>query len=301
MDLSAYRIDLHTHSDFSPDGRGAPEALVRSAAARGASLFSITDHNHFGGIARAQQEAEALGLAYLSGAEFDLEHPATGRSYHFLLYGFDPLHPGLAALAGEQAAIYEASFLSIHPYLEASGLEIDLDALRSGLSARYPAHPAPDLNQWYAAEWLFQHGRIADPKALRQRIAAIRRRNPAARFRGRFRDLKSGLAIARAAGATVVLAHVARYFPGNVPAQIALIEQLLEEGIDGFELHHPSNREESDFARLADAAKQLGCLVTAGSDTHDALAQTREPNPDFGAMGVEEWLYSRLHERFGLK
>ncbi|HWL53477.1 MAG TPA: PHP domain-containing protein [Chthoniobacteraceae bacterium] len=298
MALPVYRIDLHTHSDFSPDGRGTPEALVRSAAARGACLYSLTDHNHFGGVLRAQKEAAALGLPFLTGAEFDLQHPATGRGYHFLFYGFDPRHPGLAALAREQAALYEASFLAIHPHLSASGMTIDLDALRDDLRTRYPGNPEPALNQWHAAEWLFERGEIANREVLRERITSLRRENPSVRFNGRFRDLASALPIARDAGATVVLAHVARYFPGEIAKQIGLIERLLEEGIDGFELHHPSNRQEPEFTRLTDAARQLGCVVTAGSDTHDALGAGGAANPAFGAMEIEEWAYARLRERF---
>lgn len=298
MDAPVYRIDLHTHSDFSPDGRGTPEALVRLAAARGARLYALTDHNHFGGVLRAQKEAAKLGLPFLTGAEFDLKDSATGGGYHFLFYGFDPRHPGLAALAREQAALYEASFLAIHPHLSAAGTKIDLDLLRADLRTRYPANPEPALNQWHAAEWLFERGEIADREALRERISLVQRRHPSTRFRARFRDLASVLPIAREAGATVVLAHVARYFPGDVRAQIGLIERLLEEGIDGFELHHPSNRQEPDFARLTDAARQLGCVVTAGSDTHDALGAAKAANPAFGVMEIEEWAYARLCEHF---
>ena len=70
---------------------------------------------------------------------------------------------------------------------------------------------------------------------------------------------------------THLLAHVAEYHPGDGEKQIALIHELLDEGLDGFELYHPSNAAEPHFDRLVREAERTGCAISGGSDCHNAI------------------------------
>ncbi len=76
------------------------------------------------------------------------------------------------------------------------------------------------------------------------------------------------------AGGVLLLAHVAQVLRGQPEAQIALVEAALADGADGFELWHPHNLAEPHFERLEATAQRLGCLVSGGSDCHDALSAT---------------------------
>lgn len=53
------RIDLHVHSDRSPDGRATVDALVAAVEARHLDGLALTDHNTVGGLARLAELARA--------------------------------------------------------------------------------------------------------------------------------------------------------------------------------------------------------------------------------------------------
>jgi predicted metal-dependent phosphoesterase TrpH len=44
------RLDLHVHSNFSPDAIGDPRKLIAAARRRGLDGFALTDHNTSGGV-----------------------------------------------------------------------------------------------------------------------------------------------------------------------------------------------------------------------------------------------------------
>ncbi|HEY1058981.1 MAG TPA: 3',5'-nucleoside bisphosphate phosphatase [Limnobacter sp.] len=60
--------DLHCHSVVS-DGTLTPEELAARAAANGVQLWSLTDHDEVGGLARAKAAAQAHGLVFIPGVE----------------------------------------------------------------------------------------------------------------------------------------------------------------------------------------------------------------------------------------
>ncbi len=59
VQLSDLRGDLHTHTDWSSDGKSTLEEMVAAAMARGYSYYAVTDHSHYlrDGRLEAQQEA----------------------------------------------------------------------------------------------------------------------------------------------------------------------------------------------------------------------------------------------------
>ena len=93
------------------------------------------------------------------------------------------------------------------------------------------------------------------------------------------------------AGGVVLLAHVSQYRPGDPPGQQTLIEELMETGVDGFELYHPYNVADVGFARLESFAAERGCIVSGGSDCHDARIRGAG---GIGSIVVPEWIGERL-------
>lgn len=55
-----WRVDLHCHTWFSPDGLSAPEAVIAMARRRGLDRLAITDHNTIAGALEAQRLAPDL-------------------------------------------------------------------------------------------------------------------------------------------------------------------------------------------------------------------------------------------------
>ncbi|MDQ2984598.1 MAG: DNA polymerase/3'-5' exonuclease PolX [Actinomycetota bacterium] len=81
VELEQIRGDLHTHSDWSADGKNALEEMVDAALQRGYAYYAITDHSHYlrEGRMGAQDEAiDALAervkpLKLLKGIEVNIK------------------------------------------------------------------------------------------------------------------------------------------------------------------------------------------------------------------------------------
>ena len=78
------RVDLHTHSLHS-DGVRTPEWVVSRAAANGATLLALTDHDTLNGIPAALAAGRAAGLRVLPGVELGTRNGELGE-LHVLGY-----------------------------------------------------------------------------------------------------------------------------------------------------------------------------------------------------------------------
>ncbi|MBO4868457.1 MAG: PHP domain-containing protein [Clostridia bacterium] len=79
-------IDLHMHTNTS-DGTDTPDALIPRVRDAGIGLFSVTDHDSFGGCVRIAGILSDSDPDFLTGIEFSCRD-GLGK-YHILGYGFD--------------------------------------------------------------------------------------------------------------------------------------------------------------------------------------------------------------------
>lgn len=271
-------IELHCHTLFSVDARGTPEEVVDTAVKNGVKAMAVTDHNHLGAQPRAQQQAQAHGIRYLTGIEFDAGRG--GRNYHFLGLGFDPEDPAVQDLADRHTALYGHRFDLLLNEMIDSGFPVSRSKLSAALPRRYPTHPSPVLNQWFARDYLFETGALPDRLAFDNVMQKLRRQIIAKRgadILGAFSSFAEVRDAVQGAGGILVLAHVSRYSPGNAAAQIELIRDFIDAGLDGFELYHHSNLAEPHFGELAKEAERIGCVITGGSDCHNTAGDRRPP------------------------
>ncbi|MDE2988406.1 MAG: PHP domain-containing protein [Chloroflexota bacterium] len=78
------RLDLHLHSTCS-DGTKPPEWVVRQAAANGAELIALTDHDTLAGVEDAQSAGQRCGIEVVGGVEIGVHDPDLGE-LHVLGY-----------------------------------------------------------------------------------------------------------------------------------------------------------------------------------------------------------------------
>jgi 3',5'-nucleoside bisphosphate phosphatase len=284
-------IEMHCHTLFSVDGQGTPENLVDAAADRGVTTLSITEHNHLGSQARAMARAQQRGLRYITGIELDCLWRQ--GSYHFLAFGFDPQHPALNALVDQQHAIYPERFELCLALLRQQGFPVDRQTLLQHLPHLYPTHPSPVLNKWGCARKLIESPAFPDPATG----AAMLRKayNQAQAQAGSFCNFQTARDTVKDAGGVILLAHLGKYF-GTSPADyenesFELLHDLLSHGIDGFELYHPANLNLPFFPRLLSEADQLNCLVSGGSDCHNAPGK---PPTTIGSSPAPDEILDRL-------
>ena len=97
----------------------------------------------------------------------------------------------------------------------------------------------------------------------------------------------------RAAGGLLLLAHVGKSLPGRHEEQCALIRGMVHDGLDGFELYHPWNSDGVNclVGQLAELGRELGCVISGGSDCHNAPGT---PPKEIGRSGAPDELAAGL-------
>ena len=301
-------IELHCHTLFSVDGRGTPEAAVDAAAARGVAAISVTEHNHLGSLQRAAARAGELGMRYFAGIELDARFGE--RHYHFLGYGFDPCDDALHRLAARNHACYPRRFEVFFGKLLEAGCPFPREEFDSFLLRRYPTLPSPVPNTWawkdfveqkggcagyeemnrQAQEWLAAQMRRAAQDAAQGGAAANTAPPPEGLEFCRFEEVRDAI---HAAGGLVLFAHPGKALPRNPDAQDEMVRAAMAEGADGFELYHWANRSQGDFGRLERLAQELDCVVSGGSDCHDAPGTAPKA---IGTCGAPDETADRLAE-----
>ncbi|MFL5467440.1 MAG: PHP domain-containing protein [Gemmatimonadaceae bacterium] len=259
-------VDLHTHSTAS-DGTLAPERVVEAAARCGLAAIALTDHDTIAGVAAARTAGESLGIRVITGVElsaFEGDHEVHLLALH--LSQLDQLEKRL----GELRTLRHTRAEQIVAKLNELGIPITLDEVlqQSGGGAVGRPHVARAL----IARGVVHDFRDAFARYLGGAGSAF---VPKARL-----SLEDAIAIAHEAGALAIWAH-----PGDGGRRERL-EPLVEAGLDGVEIKHPSHSAE-DMKRLQALADFFGLVPSGGSDWHGASEGPRR----LGKMCVPiEWL-----------
>jgi predicted metal-dependent phosphoesterase TrpH len=245
--------DLHSHSTVS-DGTLAPEALAQRAHARGVQLWSLTDHDHLGGQARAREAALDLGLAYLSGTEVSVTF--AGETVHVIGLGFDAADPGLAAgLAATRAGRLQRA-REMAAGLARAGIPGALDG-----ALAYVEQPEA-VTRTHFARFLVE--RCADAREVFRRFLV---EGKPGHVPHRWAGLGDAVRWITHAGGMAVVAHPARcrFSP---TAEYALFSEFAAHGGRGVEVV-VSAHDAGEQVRFAAIAEEFGLAASRGSDFHD--------------------------------
>jgi predicted metal-dependent phosphoesterase TrpH len=242
-------IDLHLHTTAS-DGMLTPSELVLQARAAGLTTISITDHDTTSGSDEAVAVARAAGLRLIPGIE--ISAVADGRDLHVLAYFIDSRSTPLLAFLERQRADRARRVAEMGDRLAVLGFPVDVapildDALR-GQSVGRPQIAAA----------LMSAGHVQAPDEAFTRFLDYGGAAYVPRFGASPADI---VAIVHDAGGIASLAH-----PG-LNARDHLIAPLAAAGLDALEAHH-SDHDAATQARYRALARELGLLVTGGSDFH---------------------------------
>lgn len=273
-------LELHCHSTLS-DGSLSPEDLALQAHRFGARLFCLTDHDTVDGYERVKAVLEPRGCVVLRAVELSCR--AFGRTVHLLAYGVNE-GPGLAALRDRLRTINQertARLRAICERLAKLGIELDADALVISTHGKTPGRPD-------VARALVQAGYCSSPKEAFTRF--LHDGGPAYVSTTRL-SVGEGLAIAKATGAQVSLAHP--HTLGDHARVRELIRTHRQDGLDGLEaLYGKYGRSEREgWLRVV---KAFDLVATGGSDYHGVMSPD-VPHPvivleDAYAHRIAAWL-----------
>lgn len=269
------RIDLHLHSTAS-DGSLSPTALVDAARAGGLDIISLADHDTTAGVAAAAA-AGTGSLHVIPGIEVSTTHEA--GELHMLGYFIDP---GNAALQRYAAGALEARRERMRGMLERLGrLGVTVPFAEVEAAAGPEAH---SMGRPHLARALVLRGYVPTFADAFERY--IGDAGPA--FLPT--DLVSAcraIEMIHAAGGLAVWAHPR-------PDQFERdIRRFVTWGLDGVECFRPRS-DAADSVRLETVSRELGLLVTGGSDWHGPW------HGRLGSFAVSEDEVSAFLERGGI-
>lgn len=252
------KADLHVHSVQS-DGSLTRAGILGQAAALGITHLAFSEHDD----TRFYPEAEALGRRFgvkvLRAVELSACDPQTGVKAHVLGYLFRST-AAIEAVCAPVLRRRHANCLWQIEVLRGLGYRIEpqdvLPYARGGtLYKQHIYHYLLDSGQ---SEALF--GEVS------RRV--FRNGGPCDRQID-YPDARQAVAAIRADGGYAVLAH-----PGQ-QQNFGLVPALVDAGLAGLELWHPSNSE-ADRARIRELAARHGLFCTGGSDFHGAYEAGRD-------------------------
>lgn len=249
-------IDLHTHSTCS-DGTLRPTELVRAAKAAGLTHMALTDHDTVSGLAEARAEAARQGIEFLGGLEISAElQPGT---MHILGYGFDESSTELLGkLEVVQRARRERN-PKIVQKLNDLGFDLTMEEIESEAGGTVVGRP-------HFAAVMVRKGLVASTQEAFD--AFLAKGKPAYENKVRLSPEES-IATIRDAGGVAVLAHPLQMKARDEAELEAMIERLVQAGLQGLECHYRNHTPE-DTAMLLSLARTLGLFPTGGSDFHGA-------------------------------
>jgi predicted metal-dependent phosphoesterase TrpH len=249
-------IDLHTHTLHS-DGTFSPRQLVELARERGLDVLAVTDHDTTGGLAEAFLAGADLGVEIVPGVE--LSTVREGHGIHVLSYYVDEDNPDLAAELQRLREDRLRRGEGMVAKLRELGYPITFERVREIAEGGNIIRP-------HVAQALVEAGVVATVKdAFSEDLIGTGGR---AYVEKHALHPVEALALIHRAGGVGVLAHPGTWREAS-PVPEAVVDELVEGGLDGIEAAHPEHTPEMEQGYVA-LAERHGLFWTGSSDCHGA-------------------------------
>ena len=251
-------IDLHVHSTAS-DGTFPPAELAKM----GASFYAmaLTDHDNCDGVAEFLAAAGGAENRF-AGIELSVTPGEGYQRFHLLGLGIDPANAQLNALLKTIRAGRAERNVKILAKLAELGHPVTMDEVRVYAKGEIVARP-------HIARALVAKGAAADMLDAFAKFLAAGAPAYVPRYRPAPGEAFDAI---HAAGGLAVMAHPKFWTPDPKALRYGL-RWLKRRGLDGLEAVYGANTNDETVDHLR-AAKELGLVVTAGSDFHGANKPT---------------------------
>lgn len=247
------KFDLHLHTTAS-DGTDAPGALVSQAAEKGFQVIAITDHDTMSGVFEAQQAGRQLGVRVISGVEI-----SAGGDTEVHVLGYAIRQPDKLVQVLERMRMQRSQRMQqMVSKLNNLGIPIQL--------SRVTDLTQESVGRSHLARILVEDGVARDVRDAFNRYLAPGR--PAYVEREKL-TVSQAVALIGSAGGIPVIAHPGQNH-GDTFWMKERFAELREAGLRGIEAYHMAHSQQQAMA-FARMAKDLGLLVTGGSDYHGTI------------------------------
>ena len=275
------RLDLHLHTNHS-DGSFTPTAVLELARQVGVTSLAITDHDITTGIPEATLAGQQLGIEVIPGIE--ISSTFGDSELHMLGYFLDWQDVRL----NERLTTLRESRHRRNPQiierLQSLGIDITYDEVRALAGTDSVGRP-------HIARVLMEKQVVASAKEAFDRFIA---NGKPAYVPRNLPSPAEAIHWIKAAKGLAVLAHPT-WVKTTEGTLTDLVRQLKADGLDGVEVHYSTHtaRQTREYLNLA---KQLGLLVTGGSDFHGVTKPDIEVGIGRGTLHIPVSLLHRLKD-----
>lgn len=245
------KADLHCHTKLS-DGSLGIEEIIQLAIKSGLDAIAITDHDCLAANTRAKIIGDRNGIKVIPGVEISATED--GQLVHILAYKCD-CPDRLEGLCHKNSAARKRAgqFMMLKA---ASRYNISADLVMkcaSGSTNLYKQHIMHALMECgYTTELYGElYEELFNPSSVDNILVVPK-----------YAAAEKVISMIHEAGGIAILAH-----PPVYENKIELMEKLIEYGIEGIEVWHPSASAEIE-AELIEFAKAKNLLMTGGSNFH---------------------------------
>jgi 3',5'-nucleoside bisphosphate phosphatase len=241
------KIDLHTHTNHS-DGFYSPIELIQKVKKVGLDIISITDHDNLSAIHDAASVGKDFGVEVIPGLEVSSD--IGDREVHILGYFIDPDNRELERYLKFFREERLKRAIRIVNKLKSLGFTISIEDVLE--QSKNSAIGRPHIAQAMLEKNLISNYYEAFNKYIGNNCPAYEKKvhiSP-----------QSIVKIIGDAGGLSFIAH-----PGNMPE--GLLKELIEEGIDGIEVIHPSHGP-NQVKFYKGIVNEYFLLESGGSDFH---------------------------------
>ncbi len=269
------KFDLHLHTTAS-DGTDSPAQLAELAAQSGFDLIAVTDHDTVSGVEEAQETGRTLGVRVIPGVEIS----AGGEpEVHVLGYGMRDLATMEQEL-GRMRELRDQRMEQMIERLRQAGVDVDIERVRELSGGGSMGRP-------HLARALVEEGKVRDVREAFYRFLSPGRPGYVARHK---LTVTEAVRLIRDCGGLPGIAHPGQNKGGEfwLPERLSALK---EEGLCCLEVYHMSHSKAQcqAFDRMA---RQIGLLVTGGSDYHGSVKKVR--------LGDGMHFWTRREEDIGL-
>jgi len=262
--------DLHVHTNES-DGTSSPEKLVQQAIRAGLSGVAIVDHDTVNALPRAISAAQSSSLTIIPGIELTAQYE--NQEIHILGYFIDYLNAQLLEklILVRQNRVERVKKIVFN--LKELGVNLDPQVV-------FDIAGNASVGRMHLARALLKEGLVSSTSEAFQKY--IGDKSPAYVLGFKLTP-REAFQLIKDAGGVPVLAHPYIIRNDN------LITQFAKEGLIGLEVYYPEHSQSMINFYLG-LAKELGLLVTGGSDFHGSA----KPDVSLGKAKVPWELVQKL-------
>ncbi len=267
--------DLHCHTRLS-DGSMSIDSLVVLAKKQGIKTIAITDHDCLAGNVRGKRIGDQFDINVIPGVELSSTDSKRNQKAHIICYLPDS-PDRLEGLCRRN--LLQSKKASQFMILKAAArFPVTPDFIikcASGSTGVYKPHIMHALMESAVTDKIFSdlYTELFSKESPSNIV-----------YDATYPEPSEILTAIHDAGGIAVLAHPTLY------NSYELLDELIELGLDGVEVWHPSANED-DIAYLTQKAKKSGLLMTGGSDFHgmygkdcNTIGSTLTPDENLDAL-----------------